>query len=59
MRTKALDESNRAVARPGGFRGEADKTGRGANRTKKLASAVAKSYGGTSHTTKSGYQRHR
>ncbi len=38
MRTKALDEGNCAAARPGGFRGEADKTGREASRNKKLES---------------------
>jgi hypothetical protein len=38
MRTKALDEGNCAAARPGGFRGEADKTGRAASRNKKLES---------------------
>jgi len=35
MRTKALGEGNCAAARPGGFRGEADKTGREASRNKK------------------------
>jgi hypothetical protein len=35
---KALDEGNRAAARPDGFRGEADKTGREAGRNKKLES---------------------
>src|SRR5664280_327141 len=34
----ALDKSNRAAARPGGFRGGADKTGREASRNKKLGS---------------------